>query len=48
MTTIPQVAERLQSLFDSEAEPIGRRSGLIRRCRKFTSAIVLKMLVLTY
>lgn len=47
MNTIPQVAEPLQSLFGADAEEIGRRVGLIRRLRKFSAAILLKMLVFT-
>jgi hypothetical protein len=47
MNTIPQVTATLQSLFESDAEEIGRRVGLIRRLRKFSAAIVLKMLVFT-
>src|SRR5262249_32792806 len=47
MNTLPQVAGTLQSLFESEAEEIGRRVGLIRRLRKFSAAILLKMLMFT-
>jgi hypothetical protein len=47
MSTIPQVAGTLQSVFGSEIEEIGRRTGLIRRSRKFTAVLLLKMLVFT-
>lgn len=47
MSTIPQVAETLQSVFGSEIEEIGHRTGLIQRFRKFTAVLLLKMLVFT-
>lgn len=47
MSTIPQVAGTLQSVFDSEIEAIGQRTGLIQRFRKFTAVLLLKMLVFT-
>jgi len=47
MDTIPQLAAALQSAFDAEVERIGRRTGLIRRARKFTAVLLLKVLVFT-
>jgi hypothetical protein len=47
MSTIPQVAGTLQSVFGSEIEEIGHRTGLIQRFRKFTAVLLLKMLVFT-
>jgi hypothetical protein len=47
MSTIPQVAGTLQSLFDAETERIGQRTGLIQRVRKFTAVLLLKILVFT-
>jgi len=47
MSTIPQVAATLQSVFDSEIEGIGHRTGLIQRIRKFTAVLLLKMVVFT-
>jgi Transposase DDE domain len=47
MSTIPQAAETLQSVFGSEIEEIGHRTGLIQRFRKFTAVLLLKMLVFT-
>jgi hypothetical protein len=47
MSTIPQVASTLQSVFDAEIEQLGRRMGLIRRVRKFTASLLLKILVFT-
>ena len=47
MSTIPQTAETLQSVFGSEIEEIGQRTGLIPRFRKFTAVLLLKMLVFT-
>jgi hypothetical protein len=47
MSTIPQVAHTLQSVFGAEIEPIGHRTGVIQRCRKFTAVLLLKMLVFT-
>jgi len=47
MSTIPQVAGTLQSVFDAELEEIGQRTGLIQRVRKFTAVLLLKMVVFT-
>jgi Transposase DDE domain len=47
MTSIPQMAVHLQTLFGPEVEPIARRTGVIRRLRKFSAAILLQMLVFT-
>jgi hypothetical protein len=47
MSTIPQVAGTLQSVFGSEIEEIGHRTRLIQRFRKFTAVLLLKMLVFT-
>lgn len=47
MSTIPQVADILQSVFDTELELIGQRVGLIQRVRKFTAVLLLKVLVFT-
>jgi hypothetical protein len=47
MSTIPQVAETLQSVFGLEIEEIGHSTGLIQRARKFTALLLLKMLVFT-
>lgn len=47
MSTIPQVAEALQSVFDSDVAEIGRRTGLIQRLRKFSAVLLLKVFVFT-
>ena len=47
MSSIPQVATTLQTVLGPDLEPIGRRTGLIQRLRKFSAEILLKMLVFT-
>lgn len=47
MSTIPPVAEALQSVFDSDVSEIGHRTGLIRRFRKFSAILLLKVFVFT-
>ena len=47
MSTIPQVATTLQTVLGPDLEPIGRRTGLIQRLRKFSAEILLKTLVFT-
>jgi hypothetical protein len=47
MSSIPQVATTLQTVLGPDLEPIGRRSELIQRLRKFSAEILLKMLVFT-
>src|SRR3954452_19000273 len=47
MSTIPQVAGTLQSVFGSEIHQIGQQVGLIQRFRKFSAVLLLKMLVFT-
>lgn len=47
MSSIPHVATTLQTVLGPDLEPIGRRTGLIQRLRKFSAEILLKMLVFT-
>jgi hypothetical protein len=47
MGIISRVAETLQRLLGTELDEIGRRSGVIRRQRKFSGASLLKTIVLT-
>ena len=47
MSSIPQVATTLQTVLGPDLEPIGRRTGLIQRLRKFSAEILLKTLVFT-
>ena len=47
MSSIPQVATTLQTVLGPDLEPIGRRTGVIQRLRKFSAEILLKMLVFT-
>lgn len=47
MSTIPQAAETLQSVFGADVEEIGRCTGLIQRLRKFSAVFLLKVLVFT-
>jgi hypothetical protein len=47
MSTLPQLAGLLQSVFDAEVHPIAQRTGLIQRVRKFTAVLLLKVLVFT-
>jgi hypothetical protein len=47
MSTIPQLASTLQSVFDAEIDALGRRTGLVQRVRKFTAGLLLKVLVFT-
>ena len=47
MSSIPQIATTLQTVLGPDLEPIGRRTGLIQRLRKFSAEILLKMLVFT-
>ena len=47
MNTIPQVVIVLQSVFDSDVSETGRRTGLIKRFRKFSAVLLLKVLVFT-
>jgi Transposase DDE domain len=47
MSIIGQVASSLQTALGATLDTIGRRTGVIRRQRKFTGASLLKMVVLT-
>src|SRR4051794_6468688 len=47
MSIIGRVAETLQRLLGPELDAIGRRTGVIRRQRKFSGTSLLKTLVLT-
>jgi hypothetical protein len=47
MSTIPHVAEILQTVFGPDIEEIGRVTGLIKRLRKFSAVLLLKILVFT-
>jgi hypothetical protein len=47
MSSIPRLATTLQTALGPDLEPIGRRTGLIQRLRKFSAAVLLKMLVFT-
>lgn len=47
MSIIGTVAKTLQTVLGSALDPIGRRTGVIQRQRKFSGASLLKMVVLT-
>jgi hypothetical protein len=47
MSMIPKVASSLQTALGAALDQIGRRTGVIRRQRKFSGASLLKMVVLT-
>jgi len=45
MTTIAQLAERLQTLFTTTADDLGRRTGFVERASKLTGALFAQALV---
>src|SRR5258708_5575755 len=47
MSIIGTVAETVQTVLGPALDPIGRRTGAIRRRRKFSGATLLKTVVLT-
>ena len=47
MSIVSKVASSLQTALGPALDKLGRRTGVIRRQRKFTGASLLKMVVLT-
>ena len=47
MEIVDKVAATIQNVLGSEAEELGRATGVIQRRRKFTAVSLLRMLVLT-
>jgi len=48
MTTVPQLAHTLQTLFTTTAEQLARQTGFVRRTSKLTGPIFAQTVVFTW